>query len=256
MDNSMNISNNVGANSLTKNNAVVKRFFVPDIPAAYLQGSEGSVNQNARAEISNRQRRIEELVIQQNRRLKEMDEFEDTHKSFEALAEKYFVAENTRTPSEDQNRTIQELETSVSEIVLSGSSASGTVRDQTSLRIATKINKLKEEADAARKLWNQTCEDLESERKALNRARERSGLDLGPLQGGKMLYAPHRESRSMVKSSEDIIRDIWNLINGAGMLDLSFGRLHHHLTNLRKSIKHETRVYHPGKLKKFVFPWL
>ena len=248
MDNSMITTNNVGANSLTKNNAVVKRFFVPDIPAAYLKGDEGSVNHLARAEIANRQKRIDDLQNQQAKKLQDVEECDLEHSKFEALAERYFIAENTRNPSDVQNQTIRELETTVSDIVLSGANAGGTVRAQTSFRIATRMNSLKEKADVARKAWNGLCDELDSERKALNRARERSGLDFGPLQGGKMLYAPHRESRSMVKSSDDIIRDVWNIINGPGMLDLSFGRLRHHLTCLKKSIKHETRVFPQGKL--------
>ena len=247
MDTSLNVTNNVGANSLPKNNAIVKRFYVPDAPASYLHGTEGAVNQESRAEIEMRQRRIDDLVAKQAVRRAEVEDFDREVKKFEALAEEYIIAENARNPTPSQHETINTLETSISEIVLSGANAVGTMRDQTSLKIATYLTNLTDKAEVARKTWNGILEDLETERKLMKKAQERSGLDFGPLQGGKMFYAPHRENKTMVKSSEAIILDIWNIINGAGMLDLSFNRLLHHMTNLRKSIKHEMRSYGPSK---------
>ena len=250
MDTSLSVSNNVGANTMSKNNPIMKRFFVPDAPASYLHGREGSVNQEAKAEVDMRQKRIDELILKQSTGRKEVEECDKRVKDFEALASAYMIAENTRNPTAEQNETINTLESSVSEIVLSGANAAGSAREQASFRIASKMTDLQEKADAARKQWNSICDELETERKNQNRAKDRSGLDFGPLQGGKMLYAPHRENRSMIKSSDDIIRDIWNIINGPSMLELSFNRIQHHLQNLRKSLRVETRTYAPGKQPK------
>ena len=246
MENSLNVTNNVGAMTMAKNNAVVKRFYVPDVPASFLHGTDGSVNQESRAEISMRQKRIDDLKSKQALRRTEVEDLDRELKRFEDLAEDYLVAENTRNPTPAQNETIHTLETSISDIVLSGANAAGTAREQTSLKIATHMTNLSEKADAARKVWNGLLEELDAEQKLMKKAQERSGLDFGPVQGGKMFYAPHRENKTMVKSSEDIIRDIWNIINGPGMLDLSFNRLLHHLTNLRKSLKHEMRSFAPS----------
>ena len=248
MDSSLN-SANIGITPVASNNAILKRFYVPDIPSAYLQGNAGAVNEESKAEVTNRQKRVADLEKRQAAGREDVETKDREYEEFENLASEYLIAENVRCPSDAQNETINALKTSVSSIILTGADATGSARDQTSIQIATRMNELKAKADAARKTWNSLCEELESERKLLQKAKDRSGLDFGPVHGGKMFYAPHRENRSMVKSSEQIIVDIWGIINGPGMLDLNFNRLHNMLTNLRKSIKMEVRNFAPGESK-------
>ena len=53
----------------------------------------------------------------------------------------------------------------------------------------------------------------------------------------------------MIRSSDELIRDIWSRINGSQMLELRFDRLKNLLIDLGKSIAAETRTYAPCKSK-------
>ena len=106
---------------------------------------------------------------------------------------------------------------------------------------------LKEDAEATRKNWNALCKEHDEESSALEKLKKGAGLEGGAIQGNQIMFCPFRESLSMCRPSDEIIRDLWGMINGPSCLELNFNRLQNILTNLRKSLRVEVRDNLPGK---------
>ena len=246
----LDVSTRLGsrANSSTAHlNPIMKRFAKPLLPASFVGETESAVNSQARHEITTRQKRVDALYKQRVERLATFESHEQAYREFVALADSFIDADNARIPTAAQNQTINELNASISDVVLSGDQAAGTPRAQTAAKISARLLKLQEMSDQSRKLWDATVKDHEEETKSLKQLEENSGIDGGAIQGNAMLYCPYREEKTMIRSSDEIIIELWNRINGPGMLELRFDRLKSSLTDLRKSILAETRKFGPSK---------
>ena len=230
------------------NNAVINRFNTPQLPAAYLSESTVSLNQGCRAEIKVRRTRRDDLRQQREEGLSNLQQLDKTYHDFVALAESFLDADNAKNPTADQNQTICDLNESIADVVLAGDQASGGQRAQTSAKISAKMLNLKDAADTARKAWNALCKEHDEEVTALEKLEKNSGVDGGAILGDQMLYCPFRDNKAMVRSSELVIIDLWNMINGPQMLELNFGKLQNLLSNLKKSLKAEVRAHLPGKM--------
>ena len=243
------VNTSVGANHGShQNNPIMKRFNTPQLPAAYLSNSKSAVNQDARQEIINRQNKVNHLFRQRTDGRADVDAKEKAYQDFEALAESFFDADNARYPTEEQNRTINDLNESISTVVLAGDQAAGSARAQTKAKITSKILTLKEEAETSRKNWNALCKEHDEESAALEKLKKGSGVGGNAIQGNQILYCPFRESQSMCRPSDDIIRDLWSMMNGPSCLELNFGKLQHMLSTLKKSLRVEVRDNLPGNI--------
>ena len=233
-------------NSTAHLNPIMKRFAKPLLPASFIGESENAVNSQARHEMSTRRKRVENLYKQRVERLATYEEKDAAYREFVALADSFMDADNARVPTDAQNQTIRDLNASISDVVLSGDQAAGTPRAQTAAKISARLLELQEAADQSRKLWDSTVKDHEEESKSLKSLEESSGVDGGAIQGNTMVYCPYREEKTMIRSSDEIIIELWNRINGPGMLELRYDRLKNSLLDLRKSIAAETRKFPPG----------
>ena len=234
-------------------NPIMKRFNKPLLPAAYLGESEAAVNSQARHEMATRRKRVQALYEQRVERLATFEKHDRAHRDFMTLADSFMEADNARIPTEAQNQTIRDLNASISHVVLSGDQAAGNQRAQTAAKISAQLLKLQEAADQSRKLWDSTVKDHEEESKSLKNLEDSSGLDGGAIQGNTILYCPYREEKTMIRSSDEVIRDIWSRINGSQMLELRFDRLKNLLIDLGKSIAAETRTYAPCESEILMF---
>ena len=234
-------------NSTAHLNPITKRFAKPLLPASFIGETEAAVNFQARHEMATRRKRVDALYKQRVERLATYEKHDSAYREFVTLADAFIDADNARVPSEAQNQTIRDLNASISDVVLSGDQAAGNARAQTAARISAQLVKLQETADQSRKLWDSTVKDHEEESKSLKQLEDSSGVDGGAIQGNSMVYCPYRDEKTMIKSSDEIIIDLWNRINGSGMLELRFDRLKNSLTDLRKSIAAETRKFPPSK---------
>ena len=247
---SLDASTRLGSRNNNSNahlNPITKRFAKPLLPASYVGESEAAVNSQARHEMTTRRKRVDSLYKQRVERLETYEKHEKAYQEFVALADSFMDADNARVPTDEQNQTIRDLNASISDVVLAGDQAAGTPRAQTAAKISARMLSLKEAADQSRKLWDTTVKDHEEESKSLKSLEESSGIDGGAIQGNSMVYCPYREEKTMIKSSDEIIIELWNRINGAGMLELRFDRLKSSLAELRKSLAAETRRFPPSK---------
>ena len=233
--------------STDNRNPITKRFAKPLLPASFVGESEAAVNSQARHELATRRQRVQQLYKQRVERLEAFNKKDQAYRDFVELADSYMDADNARVPTEAQNQTIRDLNASISNVVLSGDQAAGTPRAQTAAKISSQLLKLQEAAEQSRKLWDSTVKDHEEETKSLRHLEESSGVDGGAIEGNTMVYCPYRDDKTMIRSSDEIIIEIWNRINGPGMLELRFDRLKNSLVDLRRSILAETRKFPPSK---------
>ena len=234
-------------NSTVNSNPITKRFNRPLLPAAYLGETEAAVNAEARTEMSIRKQRVQSLYQQRIERREDFVAKDKAYRDFMTLADEFMVADNARVPTDAQNQTINNLNSSISDVVLSGDQNAGNERARISAKISSKLLKLQEASEQSRKLWDTTVKDHEEESKSLSRLEETSGIDGGAIQGNAILYCPYRSEKTMIRSSDEIIIDIWNRINGPQMLELRFDRTKSLLEDLKKSLRAEVRTHPPCK---------
>ena len=236
---------NVGATTVNRTTAVTNRFFRPAAPTALLDMDVNGDQEEAREELEMRQSQYDNLKKSKSEALARLKQSEQAYRAFKKLSDDYIEADKVRVPDADQTAIINELHTSVSNIVLTGDAVAGTARQQTKNRMVKKLAELKNRTDSDRKQWDSFCSEFNTCSAALKTARDRTGGTSQPIVDGRLLFCPFRGG-SMARSSRDIIIDIWSAICGPQMLNLNFNRLLTSVRELKKSLANEIRINKPG----------
>ena len=237
---------NVGATSIGRTTAVTNRFFRPEVPSVLLDHDANGDQDDLRDELEMRQDQYDTLKISKSEALQRLRRSEKDYKDFKLLSDRYMEADNVRQPDAGQTAIIHDLQTTVSSIVLTGDALLGNAREQTRNRMVKRLAELKEKKDADRKKWDHDCHEFETVSAALKSVKNRSGGQSRPIVDGKLMFCPFRGG-AMIRSSTDIIIEIWSMINGPQMLELRFDRLFNAVRDLRKSLKAETLSNKPGE---------
>ena len=238
---------NVGATTINRTTAVTNRFFRPAAPAALLDMDANGDQEDTRDEIEIRQSHYNSLKQSKAEAMNRVRQSEKAYQSFKLLSDQYMEADKVRVPDADQTAIINELQTTVSTIVLTGDAAAGSVREQTRNRMVKRLSELKTRHEADRKQWDNFCSEFNTCAAALKSARDRNGGNSQPIVDGRLMFCPFRGG-SMARCSRDIIIEIWSAICGPQMLNLNFNKLLLSVRELRKSLQNEIRVNKPGKV--------
>ena len=235
----------VGSTMIGRTTGITNRFYRPEAPSTILDMDANGDQEELQEELDTRQNQYDDLKKSKSDSMRKYRASEKSYKEFRDLSDQYMEADRVRNPDADQTAIIQTLETSVSSIVLTGSDAAGTQREQTRNRIIKRLAELNDRQIKDRKKWDQDCSDFESCSAALKSAKARNGGASQPIVDGRIIYCPFRGG-SMERSSRDVIVDIWSSICGPQMLEMRFDRLSNSVRELRKSLSAETRAHKPG----------